>query len=314
MRRRDFTRIAGLGAVSLASRFSFAETFDYPWKLGIITDEVDPDLHRTLSSFFPKYGLKWAEIRNVKIGGKSEYVYKSATPAQLRQIKAQLDGAGVHVSVLDTAVYKDTLPGTTPLEVGPEELNAAQSDYDQQLDDLKRAADAAIILGTNKVRIFTFRRVANPDTVFPRIIEELYKALGVAKEKNIKLLVENEFSCNTATGTESGALLHAISDERLQLNWDPGNCFVAGEQPFPKAWNAFDHSRIGHIHLKDAVSKTWKPVGDGEIDFIGQFKALKEMNYSETMSLETHYRNAQHNLFESSVESMNGLVKVLKEV
>ena len=52
----------------------------------------------------------------------------------------------------------------------------------------------------------------------------------------------------------------------------------------------------------------------GEIDFAGQFKALKDMKYSGTLSLETHYRNAAHDLYASSVESMDGLFAVLKKV
>jgi len=69
-----------------------------------------------------------------------------------------------------------------------------------------------------------------------------------------------------------------------------------------------------HIHIKDAAGKDWKPVGAGEIDFKGQFEALKKMKYTGTMSLETHYRNAQNNPYTSSVESMNGLFGVLKKV
>jgi sugar phosphate isomerase/epimerase len=182
------------------------------------------------------------------------------------------------------------------------------------MEDLKRAADAAHTLGTNKIRIFTFSRVSDPDSIFDRIVEQVQKALPVAKENDVLLLVENEHSCNTATGTQSAKLLRAVTDERLMLNWDPGNCYEAGEQPFPKAWDQFDHSRIGHIHLKDAKGKAWRPVGGGEIDFTGQFNALKQMKYSNTMSLETHYRNAEHNAYASSEESMDGLVKLLKEV
>jgi sugar phosphate isomerase/epimerase len=97
-------------------------------------------------------------------------------------------------------------------------------------------------------------------------------------------------------------------------NWDPGNCFEANEEPFPKAWDLLDKTRISHIHLKDAVGKNWAPIGAGKIDFAGQFKALKQMQYAGTMSLETHYSNARHDPYTSSVESMDGLFAVLKEV
>src|SRR5689334_9089789 len=114
--RRDFARIsalAGLGA-AVASE-AFGAQFDYPWKLGVISDEVSLDLPKALATFFPKYQLQWAEIRNVKLNGKSNYVYKDATPDQVRDIRKQLDDAHVQLSALDTAVYKIPLPGTTPL-------------------------------------------------------------------------------------------------------------------------------------------------------------------------------------------------------
>ncbi len=250
----------------------------------------------------------------MKLDGKSRYVYQSATPDQLKQIRHQLDDAGVKLSVLDTAVYKIALPGTTPLGHNPSDLNPAHGEYDKQLDDLKRAADAAHALGTEKVRIFTFRRVEDPDAIFQRIVGDLHKAIDVAKERDITLLVENDFEVNVATGGETARLFKAIPDRRVMLNWDPGNCYLAGEEPFPKAWDQIDHNRIGHLHLKDASGKAWKPIGSGNIDFVGQFKALKAMNYSGTMSLETHYRNAQKDPYSSSVESMDGLVRVLKEV
>jgi sugar phosphate isomerase/epimerase len=314
MNRREFVGLASLAALGLKAADKADGEFDYPWKLGIITDEVSPDLSQVLDSFYPKYQLKWAEIRNLKLAGKSEYVYKSATPGQLKQIKQELDGAHVAMSVLDTGVYKIALPGTKPLGANASDLNQVEGDYDKQLDELKRAADAAHILGTERLRIFTFKRVQDPDAIFDRIVDNLHKAIDVAKQHDVKLLVENEFDCNTGTGAETAKLFKAISDRTLMHNWDPGNCFEAGEEPFPKAWDQLDHSRISHIHLKDAKGKAWEPIGAGKIDFVGQFKALKKMQYAGTMSLETHYRNAEKDAYASSVESMNGLFGVLRQV
>ncbi len=313
--RRDFARIsalAGLGAAIAADARS--AQFDYPWKLGVITDEVSLDLQKALATFFPKYQLQWAEIRNINLNGKSSYVYRDATPDQLADIKKQLDDAHIKLSVLDTAVYKIPLPGTKPLGKNSADLHPPQGEYERQLEDLKRAANAAHTLGTNRLRIFTFARVPDPNSIFNRIVDELGKALAVAKQQDVVLLVENEFSCNTATGAESAQLFKAVSDRRLMHVWDPGNCYEAGEEPFPKAWDQLDYSRIGHIHLKDAEGHGWKPIGAGKIDFAGQFNALKKIKYSGTLSLETHYKNAQRDIYTSSVESMDGLFNVLKNV
>ena len=85
------------------------------WNLGIITDQANLDLGSVLRDFYPKYDLRWAEIRNLILGGKVGYVYTDATPEQLKQVKRQLDEAGVRISVLDTAIFKIALPSTVPI-------------------------------------------------------------------------------------------------------------------------------------------------------------------------------------------------------
>jgi sugar phosphate isomerase/epimerase len=306
MNRRDFLRRTSLAAI--------AGNFDYPWNLGIITDQVDLDLTRVLSSFYRKYQLRWAEIRYMNLDGRKRYVYADATPAQLKHVKRQLSDAGVKLAVLATAIFKITLPGTVPLGENPAYVDPAHFEFSRQMNDLKRAADAAHALGTQRIRIFTFRRVAQPAAIFGRIVEELHKAIEVARQQEITLLVENEYDCNTATASETVKLFKAIPDRRLMHNWDPCNAYETGEQPFPATWNQLDHARISHIHLKDAAGKEWKPIGAGKLDFAGQFRALKAMNYSGTLSLETRYKSARKDQYASSVESINGLIGVLKRI
>ncbi|MBV9498051.1 MAG: sugar phosphate isomerase/epimerase [Acidobacteriaceae bacterium] len=128
------------------------------------------------------------------------------------------------------------------------------------MDDLKRAAEAAHELGATRIRIFTFRRVADPAAIFDRVVEQLQRAIAIARQQDISLLVENEYDCNTATGEEIVQLLKAIPNKELMLNWDPCNCYEMGERPFPSVGNRLDHSRISHIHLKDAAGKEWRPI------------------------------------------------------
>jgi sugar phosphate isomerase/epimerase len=55
------------------------------------------------------------------------------------------------------------------------------------------------------------------------------------------------------------------------------------------------------------------PVGGGKIDYLGQFRALLKDGYAGTMSLETHYLNAARDKEASSRESMEGLLKVIRQ-
>lgn len=312
MNRRSFHLLAvsALLRQSLSAQTE-SDVFER-WKLGVITDQVRFDLGRVLSSFYVKYPLHWAEIRYLQLRGKSRYVYSDSTPQELKQVRRQLDAAGVRVSVLDSAIYKIALPGTNPTGERPAYVDPAHEALSQQVEDLKRAADVAHALGTNRIRIFTFRRVADQNAIFERVLEQLQRAISVARQHDIVLLVENEYDTNTATGAEIARLFKAIPDRRLMHNWDPCNSYESGEQPFPAVWNQIDQFRISHIHLKDAEGKEWKPIGSGKLDFAGQFRALRSIGYTGTLSLETRYRDAEQDAYRSSVESMDGLVRFLE--
>jgi hypothetical protein len=49
------------------------------------------------------------------------------------------------------------------------------------------------------------------------------------------------------------------------------------------------------------------------VNLAGQFKALRAIDYSGTMSLETRFKNPLADQYGSTVESMNGLMKLWKE-
>jgi L-ribulose-5-phosphate 3-epimerase len=311
LNRRSFHLLALSALAGWNSRGRTGADLYEHWKLGVITDQVGFDLADVLGGFYSKYPLHWAEIRYLRLRGENRYVYFAAEPQDLKQVRKRLDDLGVRVSVLDTAIYKITLPGTIPTGEKPAYVDPAHDALNHQLEDLKRAADAAHALGTNRVRIFTFRRVADPEAIFAPMLERLHQAVTVAKQHDLVLLVENEYDTNMATGREIKRLFQAIPDKHLMHNWDPCNNYESGEQPFPAVWNQLDHSQISHIHLKDAQGTEWKPIGSGKIDFIGQFRALSAIKYSGTLSLETRYRDVQQDAYRSSVESMDGLLRFL---
>ena len=88
--------------------------------------------------------------RELKLGGRNRYVYRGATPDQLKWVKQNLDEAGVKLSVLDTAVYKVTLPGTVPVGETPAYVNPEHDKFARQSDDLKRARMPRMLSAPNE--------------------------------------------------------------------------------------------------------------------------------------------------------------------
>jgi sugar phosphate isomerase/epimerase len=107
------------------------------------------------------------------------------------------------------------------------------------------------------------------------------------------LVIENEQSCNTATAPEAARTLAAVP--LLMLNWDPANAAYAGEtDAFPAGWALLPKDRIHHCHCKNTVRNAagkmaWSPVDIGFIDWVAQFRALKQIGYRNAVSLETHW-------------------------
>jgi L-ribulose-5-phosphate 3-epimerase len=310
MRRREF--VAGGAAAALLSALPARAANVKQFKLGVITDEITQDFEQALL-WAKGFGLEWVELRFIW----NKYVTEFSAD-DVKRAKELLAKHTMKVSVLDSAYFKTPLPGTES-KFADAKADPLQSDFAQQNGILERAIARAKDFGTDKVRIFSFLRVPEPKTVFDRVAKELERTAGIAQREGVRVVLENEFTCNVVTGEESAAALKAVKSPALGLNWDPGNAYDAGETPFPNGYQALDKTRMWHMHLKDAApgakpgESKWMPIGSGKIDFVGQFRALIQNGYDGTMSLETHYLNAAKNKEQSSRESMEGLLKVIQE-
>jgi sugar phosphate isomerase/epimerase len=182
---------------------------------------------------------------------------------------------------------------------------------------LKRAIERAHALGTDKIRGFTFWRVAEPDKLRERIAEELRKAAEVAKSAGMRLVIEDEGACNGGTGHEVAAILNTVSASNLGANWDVGNGCWHGEVSFPSGYEALGAKRIWHMHLKgvscDAGFKNCRETfpDQGQIDLVGQFRRLAQDGYQETMSLECEFQAPGLTHLETTKRAMEGLLKVM---
>ncbi len=305
MNRRIF--LAGLG--SLITALHAAVPSPGRFKLGAISDGFSEDFEEALR-IMKGYGLGWVEIRHVYGIYNTE-----ASPAQIRQLKDLLDKYQFRVSVIDSALYKCVLPGTKAAKNEKDDYP-----YRDQMDLLKRACDRAHALGTDKIRGFTFWRVAEPENLSPRIAEELTKAAEFASRAGMRLVIENEGSCNAATGHELAGILKLAPAPNLGANWDLGNGYSQGEVSFPDGYDALDKKRIWHMHLKGIACagqlKNCKEslAGEGQIDLAGQFKQLLHDGYQETMSLECEFKAPGLTHLETSKRSLQGLLKIVANI
>lgn len=281
-------------------------------KLGVITDEVTDDLDAALR-FIQKYGLRWVEIRNIW----GEMWFTEASPALVRKVRGLLDQYGMKCAVLASPYLKTTFPGTTHLPVDKKHLQSIPWTHEQQPALLERSLDRAQEIGAPMVRIFSYWRTADPAPLYPRIAEVLARAAETAAKRNMKLVLENESSCNVATGVETERIMKMVDHPALGVNWDPGNAYAAGERAIPDGFARIPKNRLWHTHIKDAVRQgqrtRWMPVGKGEVGLDAYFKSLLAGGYDGMISLETHYEHPSRSKELATKESLEGLIEVLKK-
>ena len=275
-------------------------------KLGISIDEIDDD-PQVVVSFMKEFGLRYAEIRNV--WGK----YNTSLPLEkLTELRKIFDEHAIVTSVLATAFFKIPLPPDTP---------AGRQTLDQQWKLLDGAMERATIMGTKTIRTFafTYGDHEKPDpAVYPRVYELVKEAARRAKARGFQLALENVNHSYVWSSTETAALLKAVPDDALGLTWDPNNAGQTGEKVFPEGYRRLDPARIHNVHLRDfrknaAGDVEWCAVGEGEMDNLGQIRALRKAGYQDAFTLETHYRSPQGKQHASRT-SMTGLLKVVAQV
>src|SRR5713101_3168190 len=291
---------SGSGAVPLPAMSS-------RFKLSVITDEITQDFGHALEIASKEFGLTYVELRT--LWNKNIINLDEKETAEVRRLLGKFS-----LQVIDIAspLFKTDWPGAPTSKFSPKTPQfGADYTFAQQGEVLERSIAIAKALGTDRVRCFDFWRLDDPKPFRDSMDSKLRDTSAQVASKNITLLLENEFACNTATGAEAGRTLQAVQLPNFKLNWDPGNAAYRGEIAFADGFAKIPKERIGHMHCKDVVRKAdgtyeWAAMGRGVIDYVGQFRALVQAGYSGTMSLETHWKGAG-SAEESSRQSMAGM-------
>jgi len=310
--RREFLLgLAATGALAKASAFT---SMTCPFRLSVINDELTQDFDRACQIASQDFGLNWIELRGMWNKNITELNAKEIADAQQILAKYKL-----RVTDIASPLFKVDWPGA-PLSKNSPRRDQFHADFDFKQQDalLDHCIELAKTFHTDRIRCFDFWRLDDPKPYRAAINNKLREAAEKCAKNNLILLLENEMSCNTATGEEAAAVLKEIPSQNFMLNWDPGNAATfPTTTPYPNGYNLLPKKRIGHCHCKDVKrlpggKYEWAPVGAGVVDWVGQFRALQRDGYHYAVSLETHWRGAGTPEASSRI-SMQGLKDDLKK-
>jgi sugar phosphate isomerase/epimerase len=308
--RRDF--FAGLGAAGALAGLPRAARASCAFRLAVINDEISQDFDHACSVAARDFGLQWIELRSM--WNKNITALDAGEIGEAQRILAKYN---LRVTDIASPLYKTDWPGA-PLSKQSERRDQFHADFDFKQQDALRdhCIDLAKTFRTDRIRCFDFWRLDDVKPYRAAINRKLSEAARACARHNLILLLENEMSCNTATGAEAAATLKAVPEANFMLNWDPGNAATfAGSMPYPNGYNLLPKNRIGHCHAKNVVRQPggkweWAPVGTGVVDWARQLHALMQDGYHDAVSLETHWRGAGTPEASSRI-SMKGLKEAL---
>ena len=244
----------------------------------MITDEVSQDLSKVVK-FAVEHGFDGVEVRTIWNLRPHDLVEKSG------EIRRELAGAGLSVSAIASPVFKCSLESDREVE--------------DHLRILKRCIELAKALDTLIVRVFTFWRSGSLDERLEAVLERFAPAVDIAGDEGVILAVENEPSTHVNNGRRLRQFLEAVGKPSVVRGvWDPGNDVwdPEGERPYPDGYS-YVRGLFVHVHVKDGrrteVGHEFVPVGEGEVGWLEQVRALVRDGYSGYLSLETHWRPKQ---------------------
>jgi sugar phosphate isomerase/epimerase len=264
--------------------------------IAVVTDELSDDLETALE-LAADMGLRHVELRG--IGG---HRVPRVGPFWQQRIPELLKRFGMEVVAISPGIFKIPLPQPVPegfevlrwqdLEESAHVRDAAALLEDHRTTLLQESIAFAKRVGAQTIVIFGIVRSSAEREMPPIVRTLLTDAVREAERAGLVLALENEHICWADGGERTAALLREINSPAFRINWDPGNAFSAGEEPYPQGYQAV-RGLVGHVHVKDARRTgphTTEWAIEGEIDWPGQLQALVRDGYRGPIVIETHVR------------------------
>lgn len=243
-------------------------------RLSIVSDEISKDFRKAV-----EYGMDWGitdyEIRTLTTG-RVPYVAND----EINLVNEVTKEQDLNISAISPGLFMISLNDEDQLKLQIEE----------NIYESFRLADR---LGTRNVIIFGFKRYdREPPSNFIQIIHILKRMASLAEKYGFQLLLENRPGFWADSGVNTAKILDEIDSKNLNAIWDPANAAAAGEIPYPYGYLAI-RKHIRSIHVKDYRRNSnneheYVVVGDGVVDWQGQFRAIMHGVHIDYVTIETH--------------------------
>jgi sugar phosphate isomerase/epimerase len=245
-------------------------------KLAIAADEISFDFETAVS-----LGIEWG-VGCFELKRLSRRRVPDVDETDIAVVERVVQDTGVTLTSLSPGLFKDPL---TPGAVA------------DGMDRLQRSLALAQRLGVNRIVTFGFAR--GTDALEPGL-ERVTEILGIAAEhagrEGVTLMLENEPAYLVDTPRSAATVVEAVDSPSLRLNWDPCNALGAdAEAPFPDGYDVV-RPHVAHVHVKDGRVRPdgtveYTVLGTGEVDWLGQLRALHADGYQGYCVLEPHFGN-----------------------
>lgn len=233
--------------------------------LSAFADEADTALAGQIAAL-KRNGIYNLEPRNIDGG-----ILKK-TPEELQEIRRELDAGGIGISSLGSPIGKFDIHG----------------DFDAYLDDFRKALLACKILGTKRMRIFSF--FVEPEEYAAcreEVLRRLTVLLDLAEAEGVVLCHENESKIYGQNPEQVKDLL--VSLPRLRGIFDAANYVMNDQDPIEGIKVTLPS--LEYLHIKDAsfAEKCIQAAGEGDGRYEDVLKMVDE-TYDGTffLTLEPH--------------------------
>jgi sugar phosphate isomerase/epimerase len=263
-------------------------------EVSLVTDEVSADPETAI-----ELGVDWG-VRNFELRGfgtERVPLFTDFHRARIEELKQEFD---VKIVAISPGIFKCPfmLPGRGrfPLRTFDHQLyqqwRSGRELVHYHLEELlPRSIEYALAVGAGLIVIFSFERGRQTGGDVPdEIMETFDQAAQLAEQAGLQLVIEVEEGFWADTGAQTAKIVKAIARPSLAVNWDPANALSAGDNVYPKGYEAV-RDWVRHVHFKDLVFTRQGHVRyevEGEIPWEAQLRALHRDGYKGYISVETH--------------------------